>query len=79
MENQEYKTPSYMRKCYKRYYDNKKSDEDFKKARREAQKRYYHANKEKVLEKLAKKRADKKAESTESTESNSDLESNVSD
>lgn len=66
METPQLKTPSYQRKCYKRYYDNKKSDEDFKKARREAQKKYYHANKEKVLQKLALKRANKKAESSES-------------
>lgn len=52
----EFKTPSYMRKCYKTYYNKNKDDETFKNNRRESQRRYYEKNKEKVLEKMRQKR-----------------------
>lgn len=51
-----YKTPIYMRRSYKTYYDKNKDTDDFKEKRRLAQKKYYEKNKEKVLQKLREKR-----------------------
>lgn len=62
MLEQDYKTPVYMRKSYKTYYDKNKDTDDFKEKRRIAQKKYYEKNKEKVLHKLKEKRALKKEE-----------------
>ena len=52
----QYETKDYQRRAYKNYYDRKKSDEDFKVKRRLAQKKYYEANKAKVLQKMKQKR-----------------------
>tara|TARA_R100000388_G_scaffold40374_1_gene31074 strand:+ start:546 stop:773 length:228 start_codon:yes stop_codon:yes gene_type:complete len=64
--NKEYKTPSYMRRSYKTYYDKNKDTDDFKEKRRLAQRKYYEKNKEKVLEKLRAKRALLKETSSDS-------------
>ena len=49
VQEKEYKTPIYFRKCYKKYYDKNKDNEDFKAKRREQQRKYYQENKQKVI------------------------------
>ena len=56
-ETKQYKTPSYMRKCYNDYYQKNKNNDQFKEKRREAQKKYYLANKEKVLARVKARQA----------------------
>jgi len=41
LETTEYKTPIYMRKSYKTYYDKNRDSEEFKEKRRIAQRKYY--------------------------------------
>ena len=51
-----YKTPIYQRRAYQNYIDKQKDNEEFKEARRAAARKYYKANREKVLEKMKIKR-----------------------
>lgn len=61
-----YKTPSYQRRAFLKYYNKIKDTDEYRQKSRDAQKSYYERNREKILEKKRLKReALKKAKEEE--------------
>tara|TARA_R110000824_G_scaffold220305_4_gene407436 strand:- start:438 stop:650 length:213 start_codon:yes stop_codon:yes gene_type:complete len=57
----QFQTSSYQRRAYNAYLARNKDNQEFQEKRREAQRKYYHTHKVKVLAKLHIKRAEEKA------------------
>ena len=56
----DYKTTEYQRRAYSAYLERNKNNEEFQEKRRESARKYYLANKEKVLARMKKIREEKK-------------------
>ena len=59
-----YETSVYQRRAYNAYLLRNKDNVLFKERKKEAQRKYYHTNKVKVLEKLQLKRNEKKLQNS---------------
>ena len=51
-----YKTTTYQRKAYEAYLERNKNNEEFISKRKEAQRKYYQKNREKILKKIKEKK-----------------------
>ena len=56
----EYKTKDYQRRAYDAYLERNKNNEEFLEKRRQSAKKYYEANKNKILGRMKAKREAKK-------------------
>lgn len=51
-----YKTTTYQRKAYEAYLERNRNNEEFILKRKEAQRKYYQKNREKILKKIKEKK-----------------------